>query len=548
MAEAPTRRAQDDAAERGGAVSGRAHDERCPIRFRGHLPALDGVRGLAILLVLFHHLWPYEWSNPITSALTRVSHAGWIGVDLFFVLSGFLITGILIDSRGRERYFRTFIARRSLRIFPLYFLFLGIAFGVLPAVLSWIGHPDPVLEENRGALPWFLAYMSNHLTLFTDPVVTSAVGSELVDGLEHGLREFLAITWSLSVEEQFYLVWPAVVLLFASRMQRVAIVLVLLAVASRVAAFLLLYDWPHVTNMALFCRMDSLVVGAALAAWVRHDDPETLSVGVSIEFLDGSGALIGRSERSLVHATAPGYRPLTVQGTAHHSSMPQASDAPRVLSVALGRLAELELEPRILPATDAFLDRVSDRMPFVQRLALKNRWLLGPVVHDILAARPASNAMIRDTFALTMLEAGVKDNVVPARAQATFNLRLLPGSSRAEVLAQMERRIDDPRVQIDVLQDDGDSPPAPIEGEVWTRLESALASAYPAEGTLIAPMITPGTMDARFFAARGVPTYRLIPFVLDANERGRMHGIDERISIENLEEAARVYAYVMRYW
>ena len=138
--------------------------------------------------------------------------------------------------------------------------------------------------------------------------------------------------------------------------------------------------------------------------------------------------------------------------------------------------------------------------------------------------------------------------MIPAHAQATINLRLLPGSSVSEVLARMERQIDDPRVQIDVVTDDGDSPVAPIEGEVWTRLETALASAYPAEGTIIAPMITPGTMDARFFAARGVPTYRLVPFVLDANERGRMHGVDERISIDNLEEAARVYAHLMRYW
>lgn len=239
---------------------------------------------------------------------------------------------------------------------------------------------------------------------------------------------------------------------------------------------------------------------------------------------------------------------LSVNGAAGHASMPRESDAPRVLSVALGRLAELELEPRILPAMDEFLARVSDRMSFGSRIALRNRWLLGGVVNDILAERPASNAMIRDTFALTMLEAGVKDNVIPARAQATINLRLLPGSSVSEVLARIEQRIDDPRVQIDVVTDQGDSPVAPIEGEVWTRLETALASAYPEGSAVIAPMITPGTMDARYFAARGVPTYRLVPFVLDANERGRMHGIDERISIDNLEEAARVYAHLMRYW
>lgn len=239
---------------------------------------------------------------------------------------------------------------------------------------------------------------------------------------------------------------------------------------------------------------------------------------------------------------------LTVVGESGHSSMPRDNAAPRVLSIALGRLAQLEHPTRILPATDAFLDRVADHVPITSRVALKNRWLFGPAVESMLSERPASNAMLRDTMALTLLDAGIADNVVPARAVATFNLRLLPGSRLDAALRRIRATIDDPRVSVEVQQDDGASPVAPIEGEVWTRLESALASAYPGERWIIAPMITPGTMDARYFAQRGIPTYRLVPFVLDANERGRMHGVDERISIENLEEAARVYAHLMRHW
>ena len=82
---------------------------------------LDGLRGIAILLVLLHHLWPTKGA---LSHLGRISEAGWIGVDLFFVLSGYLITGILLDSAGRPHYYRNFIVRRTLRIFPLYYLFL----------------------------------------------------------------------------------------------------------------------------------------------------------------------------------------------------------------------------------------------------------------------------------------------------------------------------------------------------------------------------------------------------------------------------------------
>ncbi|MEZ4337797.1 MAG: M20/M25/M40 family metallo-hydrolase [Sandaracinaceae bacterium] len=202
----------------------------------------------------------------------------------------------------------------------------------------------------------------------------------------------------------------------------------------------------------------------------------------------------------------------------------------------------------MLPPTEAFLDRLAGHVPFLSRVALRNRWLFGPMVRSMLTERPASNAMIRDTHAITILEAGITDNVVPARATATVNLRLLPGSDWPAVRRRIESAIDDPRVTLEVLRDEGASPISPIEGEVWTRLETALASAYPGDDHVIAPMITPATTDARYFASRGVPTYRFIPFVLDANERGRVHGVDERVSIENLEEAARVYAHLLRYW
>jgi len=238
---------------------------------------------------------------------------------------------------------------------------------------------------------------------------------------------------------------------------------------------------------------------------------------------------------------------LRVNGEAGDSSMPEPNASPSVLTTALARLNELELDTRLLPATEAFLDRIAGRASFGERIALRNRWLFGGAVESMLAQRPASNAMIRDTIALTMLRAGMKDSVVPARAVATLNLRLLPDSDLAAVLRDVEETIDDPRVQIEVITDSGPAPVSSVEGEAWRRLHAALATAFD-DDAVVAPMITPDTLDARFFARRGIPTYRLVPFTLDANERGRVHGIDERVSLENLEQGARVYAHVMRYW
>src|SRR5918997_481723 len=89
-----------------------------------HIPALDGLRGIAIALVLLKHFVTVVPTTALATGPVAFARVGWVGVDLFFVLSGFLITGILIDARGGARYFRNFYARRSLRIFPLYFAFV----------------------------------------------------------------------------------------------------------------------------------------------------------------------------------------------------------------------------------------------------------------------------------------------------------------------------------------------------------------------------------------------------------------------------------------
>ena len=91
-------------------------------RYHGKIAEIEGLRGIAILLVTIHHFWPS--SGDIYQTLSPIAHLGWIGVDLFFVISGFLIGGILIDTKNKEHYFRNFYVRRVLRIFPLYYAFV----------------------------------------------------------------------------------------------------------------------------------------------------------------------------------------------------------------------------------------------------------------------------------------------------------------------------------------------------------------------------------------------------------------------------------------
>jgi peptidoglycan/LPS O-acetylase OafA/YrhL len=207
-----------------------------------HLPALDGVRGLAILLVLAHNLNLLE-GNP-SGPLRAVSLAmdlGWIGVQLFFVLSGFLITGILLDTRKADNYWRAFLGRRALRILPLYYATLFAAFVVAPL----LGHPAPGAEHQA----WLWAYLANWAHPF----------GRTVSILPH--------FWSLSVEEQFYLLWPFAVYYLSPRtLGALCAALAGVALISRV--MLRASEWSGAADAAYtftLCRVDALVLGAAAA-------------------------------------------------------------------------------------------------------------------------------------------------------------------------------------------------------------------------------------------------------------------------------------------
>jgi peptidoglycan/LPS O-acetylase OafA/YrhL len=210
----------------------------------GHLLTLDGVRGLAIVLVLAHNLNILTGpQTPAGTAVSRLDDLGWVGVQLFFVLSGFLITGILMDTRESDNYYRAFLGRRVLRIFPLYYATLLVAFVVLPLVGA--PHPPP-----DGQL-FLWTYTSN----WAAPA-----------GYDN--PEFPHF-WSLAVEEQFYLLWPFVVRALTPR-RLLALCLGLAVAAFAVRVGLRLGGaGPQPAYMWTITRMDALALGAAVAVVLR---------------------------------------------------------------------------------------------------------------------------------------------------------------------------------------------------------------------------------------------------------------------------------------
>jgi peptidoglycan/LPS O-acetylase OafA/YrhL len=204
--------------------------------------ALDGIRGLAIIFVMFHHFEPLiPASNLVVSCAKAIFSFGWMGVDLFFALSGFLITGILLDTRDANNYFGAFYARRVLRIFPLYYSVLAV---VLTAAAFM--HPRPPNVPVPADQKVYFLYLTNWLVLWKGRWTSNILGH----------------FWSLAVEEQFYLVWPLCVWLLVRRnLAAVAVGASLIALLVRI--FWVAHSGPgQAIVMATVTRMDALLCGA----------------------------------------------------------------------------------------------------------------------------------------------------------------------------------------------------------------------------------------------------------------------------------------------
>lgn len=218
------------------------------------IPAIDGLRGLAILLVL---VWHYAnpdgapvpaWLLPFRSIL----HFAWTGVGLFFVISGFLLGGILLEHRASPRFFTTFYARRAARILPLYLLWVFLGQAAL--------HSGAI-----ASLPWLSVSISDQYPPWTSLTFTQNLYVLFHANAASG-GAWLSSTWSLAIEEQFYLVLP--LLLRFCPIERLPSVLLVLIAAAPITRVLM--DHPSASLLFPLCRMDALFMGVLLAVLFRE--------------------------------------------------------------------------------------------------------------------------------------------------------------------------------------------------------------------------------------------------------------------------------------
>jgi len=232
---------------------------------------------------------------------------------------------------------------------------------------------------------------------------------------------------------------------------------------------------------------------------------------------------------------------LEVEGEGGHSSAPPPITAIGRVSAAVLRVESSPLPSRLGVAARAFLERgIGPESPFAHRLVYANLWLFDPLVRAVLGRVPGASAMIRTTAAPTIFRAGQKDNVLPARARAVVNFRVLPGDTTEGVIEHVRRTVDDEQVRISALPKRREpSSASALDGPAWVALGRSIREVFPE--VVVAPYLLVAGTDSRHFRELCDCVYQFMPFRVTPADMTRAHGTNERVSAGQVVDAVRFY-------
>jgi carboxypeptidase PM20D1 len=225
-----------------------------------------------------------------------------------------------------------------------------------------------------------------------------------------------------------------------------------------------------------------------------------------------------------------------------HSSAPPRNTAVGVVAAAVTALERDPLPARIDGTTALFFDYLGPELGFPLRALVANRWLFGPLLEWALSQTPATDAMLRTTTAATIIEGGVKENVLPIRARAVVNFRIHPSDSIDTVVAHVRNVVDDERISLQVglrSRPREPSPVSPVDSEAFSEIARTAREIFP--DSVAVPLLVLGGTDARHYVETTPRLYRFVPFAYGGDALQRAHGTDERISVENLISGVRFY-------
>lgn len=247
-------------------------------------------------------------------------------------------------------------------------------------------------------------------------------------------------------------------------------------------------------------------------------------------------ALLGTAEKGYLSLK------LTVSVPGGHSSMPEKETAIDILAAAIHRLRSNPFEPNFSEPIQGFMESTGPYMSFVQRMAFANTWLFKKLILNTYSQTNTGNAMIRTTIVPTIIESGIKDNVVPTVATAVVNIRLLPGHSSAQVIGDVKKIINDSRVAVGPLNNNISeaSPVTPVNGFGYRKIAATIQRTYPK--IITSPFLVIGATDSRHFTEISTNIIKFSPMIDPIG----FHGIDERVSLESYRTALWFYEQLLR--
>lgn len=247
-------------------------------------------------------------------------------------------------------------------------------------------------------------------------------------------------------------------------------------------------------------------------------------------------ALLGTAEKGYMSLL------LSVEKNGGHSSMPDKETSIDILAKALVRLRENPFEAQFSEPTEGFIRAIGPEMPFLQKIVFANTWLFKKVLVSIYEKTGAGNAVVRTTLVPTIIDAGIKDNVVPTVATAYVNLRLLPGDTGADIKEKVIKIIDDPRVKVEIKNGffTEASKVTDMNGSGFKTVASTVQRIYP--NVLISPLLMIGATDSRKFENVSTNIIKFSPMVDPIG----FHGIDERVSIDSYKTSLWFYEQLVR--
>lgn len=284
-------------------------------------------------------------------------------------------------------------------------------------------------------------------------------------------------------------------------------------------------------NIAAFLKAQNIQAEFIL------DEGLVITEGI-IPGIEQPAALIGIAEK--------GY--LTVNLSANieggHSSMPAHETAIGIVSRALSKIENHEMKASISRPAQEFLDCIGPEMPFFKKIIFANQWLFESLIIQAYEKTPSGNALVRTTVVPTLFNAGVKENSVPAHAQATINLRTLPGESEENIMENLKAIVDDERIKMKITTS---IPPSKVSSTTTSGfkvIEKSIRQVFP--GTYVAPSLMIAGTDSKHYTEISPNIYRFLPIRLEKSDLSRIHGENERIKIQDYKNVVRFYYMLMQ--